>query len=422
MKKLIKRLKGFTLIELLAVIVILAIIALIATPIILGIINDSKKESIKSSAKLYVDGLSKKIASMNMTNEFNPSTCTVSNGDVTCDGQSIDYQVDGKKPTSGSITLDNGKITEYTLSFTDYTVTKDSNGIRVTAGGAPAVEFNGTYVAAGSSDTHKGIVYLDPTDLSATCTAEDAADNVNTYGTPTGIAEGCMKFYIYDDTGSNYKMILDHNTSGDVAWVTEEDFLIAGSQNDWNNYMWNTQGPLTANKRLQEDTAGWIGSPRLITADEVAHIVGADRQDTINWNSANSIPTYIYLDGGRNPNANSSCAGTIPYCENGGWQHQYANSSTPSNYSWLYDYTWGCTQFGCTVEDNHAYPYQTKDNTDTEIILGYWTSSQDKSLPSYAYAWAIVRGGELGSNDDGVISNFDFGVRPVITLSKSIFE
>ena len=35
--------KGFTLIELLAVIVILAIIALIATPIILGIIDDTRK-------------------------------------------------------------------------------------------------------------------------------------------------------------------------------------------------------------------------------------------------------------------------------------------------------------------------------------------------------------------------------------------
>ena len=34
--------KGFTLIELLAVIVILAIIALIATPIILGIIDDAR--------------------------------------------------------------------------------------------------------------------------------------------------------------------------------------------------------------------------------------------------------------------------------------------------------------------------------------------------------------------------------------------
>ena len=46
--------KGFTLIELLAVIVILAIIALIATPIILGIINDSRKSAAEESAKLVV--------------------------------------------------------------------------------------------------------------------------------------------------------------------------------------------------------------------------------------------------------------------------------------------------------------------------------------------------------------------------------
>ena len=43
------RKNGFTLIELLAVIVILAIIALIATPIILGIINDAREESNERS-------------------------------------------------------------------------------------------------------------------------------------------------------------------------------------------------------------------------------------------------------------------------------------------------------------------------------------------------------------------------------------
>lgn len=46
--------KGFTLIELLAVIVILAIIALIATPIVLGIINDSRKSADRETAKLIV--------------------------------------------------------------------------------------------------------------------------------------------------------------------------------------------------------------------------------------------------------------------------------------------------------------------------------------------------------------------------------
>ena len=48
--------KGFTLIELLAVIVILAIIALIATPIILGIINDAREQAKKRSAELVYTG------------------------------------------------------------------------------------------------------------------------------------------------------------------------------------------------------------------------------------------------------------------------------------------------------------------------------------------------------------------------------
>ena len=49
--------KGFTLIELLAVIVILAIIALIATPIILGIINDARTSAKQRSEELVVNAV-----------------------------------------------------------------------------------------------------------------------------------------------------------------------------------------------------------------------------------------------------------------------------------------------------------------------------------------------------------------------------
>ena len=49
--------KGFTLIELLAVIVILAVIALIATPVIAGIINDSKRSALESEAKTVVSAV-----------------------------------------------------------------------------------------------------------------------------------------------------------------------------------------------------------------------------------------------------------------------------------------------------------------------------------------------------------------------------
>ncbi|MBE6139097.1 MAG: prepilin-type N-terminal cleavage/methylation domain-containing protein [Firmicutes bacterium] len=49
--------KGFTLIELLAVIVILAIIALIATPVILGIIEDARTSAAERSAELVKSGV-----------------------------------------------------------------------------------------------------------------------------------------------------------------------------------------------------------------------------------------------------------------------------------------------------------------------------------------------------------------------------
>ena len=52
-----KNIKGFTLIELLAVIVILAIIALIATPIILGIIDDARKSAKQRTSELVANGV-----------------------------------------------------------------------------------------------------------------------------------------------------------------------------------------------------------------------------------------------------------------------------------------------------------------------------------------------------------------------------
>ena len=52
-----KNKKGFTLIELLAVIVILAIIALIAVPIVLNMIEQSRRSAARSAALGYVDAI-----------------------------------------------------------------------------------------------------------------------------------------------------------------------------------------------------------------------------------------------------------------------------------------------------------------------------------------------------------------------------
>jgi len=77
--------KGFTLIELLAVIVILAIIALIATPIILGIINDARRESNERSAELYASSVKNAIAAYQLTHPTAPTK--FSDLDIQYDGE-----------------------------------------------------------------------------------------------------------------------------------------------------------------------------------------------------------------------------------------------------------------------------------------------------------------------------------------------
>ncbi len=397
--------KGFTLIELLAVIVILAIIALIATPIILNIVEDSKKSAATESARLYVDGLQNKIVSENMTREYNPSSCTITNGNISCDGQSLDYTVDGQAPTSGTISFNNGVISGYQLYISGYTVTKNGSVITTTKG-EPTIEFNGTYVAGGQNDTYIGIAYLDPTNLSTTCTAQLAAQNLNDKSTPTptGVTSGCMKFYVYNDDGINYTMILDHNTSGNLPWVNQDDYIEAGGTlADWNNGIQNNKGPATANKRLVGDTAGWEGSPRLITADEIAHIVGADT--ALGWDSTKSDSEWICLDGSGSTYTS--------------WQTRVGNLTNLSSHAWLFNNTSGCRTNGCEIEDNNRYPYPTKSSSTENSVSGYWTSTPDTA--DSLLAWGI---GWIGYLDNDVEIDYagGWGVRPVITLPKSIFE
>jgi len=120
--------KGFTLIELLAVIVILAIIALIATPIILGIITDARNEAKVRSAELYLTALEQAIIRKKMSDTtFNPSSCEISGATVTCGGETLNVDVDGEKPTSGTITINNGQTEEVKLSYTDLEFETDEN-------------------------------------------------------------------------------------------------------------------------------------------------------------------------------------------------------------------------------------------------------------------------------------------------------
>jgi len=100
------RKNGFTLIELLAVIVILAIIALIATPIILGIINDAREESNERSVELYASAVRNGIAAYQLREgkEVLPGTYNETNK------LPFEPEYDGKVDCKNVIISETGKV------------------------------------------------------------------------------------------------------------------------------------------------------------------------------------------------------------------------------------------------------------------------------------------------------------------------
>ena len=220
----------------------------------------------------------------------------------------------------------------------------------------------------------------------------------------TGTAKtGCLKWYIfsYQKSSDTVDMILDHNTTYKVAWNSSDN---------------NASGPSELLTQLQSDTRSWTGvvartdsytdplkgytidysgyRARLIEANEIAKITGADT--ALQWDSgkpfADDTPTigthssYYYFDGA--------------YGTDSIWQTQVATSTGASHYAWLFDYTKGCTSYGCNTANSGTY--------------GYWTSSASASR-SY-YAWHVTASGRVGYDNVGSVAR---GLRPVITISKS---
>ena len=92
--------KGFTLIELLAVIIILAVIALIATPIVLNVVDNAKKQANKNSVYGLIDA-SKLYYAESMLDESKSSKV---NGSINLIDE---IKISGDKPDSGSVYIDN---------------------------------------------------------------------------------------------------------------------------------------------------------------------------------------------------------------------------------------------------------------------------------------------------------------------------
>ena len=204
-----------------------------------------------------------------------------------------------------------------------------------------------TKVKPTSTDTHKGIVYLDPTNLKNSCNASNSVSG-------TGIKTGCMKWYIYSEDNNSYTMILDHNI---------EKYM------DYSTGMSNL-----TNQKLNWDNSLKI---RMIQANEIAKITG-----NTSWSTSKG---WFYLDSNN--------------------QTPVANSTNKSKYAWLYDYTYGCEKNGCNIEES-------------ENSSGYFTGTEANSNMQYI----ITNDGSLRVGPKSGMMGRGIGVRPVITISKSIIS
>ena len=326
--------KGFTLVELLAVIVILALIALIATPIILNVINDAKKEAAKDSFYGYMDAIEKAIVLDAFENE---SKLPTPDSNVCYNLKELNKKVNlkGTQPKiadDAKVCLKEGTITSLTgVEIDGFTFTYDGKELTQTKNGTTEdvkkykVYSNGT------------AIYYNP-ETGKKCSKEEAVSE-------TGTKSGCMRWYAFNDNdkSSTVNVILEHNTTEKVAY----------------NFTGSNSEMKEVKTALENDTKDWKNTARLITANEVAKITGHPTFDASKENQE-----YFYLDS----NNKTQIVGWI----------------TKSKYAWLFDNTYGCVDYGC-VSSLASESYG----------VGYWTSS--RVVGSTNCVWVIDNEGMLWS-------------------------
>ena len=165
--------KGFTLVELLAVIVVLSIIALIGFIQVGKVIETAKEQAAVESANNYVKAVNLKIIS-DMANG-------ISVEDKTYDISDFDVDMQGTKPSNGTITIKDSKVVSGKFTISKISMKYDiTNGIIVDKGSKTSYS-NGT------------IVYFNPT------TNKKCNDYVSS-NSNSGNTEGCLKWYTYLET------------------------------------------------------------------------------------------------------------------------------------------------------------------------------------------------------------------------------
>ena len=238
---------GFTLIELLAVIVVLAIIALIATPIVMNTIKNAKKGAAERSADSYIKQVETTVATKRLEGEILEGTYTINDkGNLEGNGltEPLVIEMNGNKPTSGTIKISNGQVTTdssmtvgsyevaYNPTTKKYEATEKSNALVLCK--AVTELSTQTYKSNldGNSHTEKtGVLASDGNPyaygVEYTCELGDGEQNI---------------FYVLDSSNDTVSLIMSKNigtdgkgtTSEYVSWCTDADYDNGGDDSSCN--------------------------------------------------------------------------------------------------------------------------------------------------------------------------------------------
>lgn len=255
--------KGFTLIELLAVLVILVVIAAIATPIVMGIINEAKVSADISTINNILDTAEQFYAQAYLNGDLDE---VVGKNLLEHENFKMDNQ-----PENAIVTFDEEGNTTVVYYSNEFCYVKKP-GVDITYGESSFEKCDKSFVGDNSSGDNNGnnednleiltigdIVYFNP-ETNETCTQLESNSDL---GTKTG----CMAWYIYNvNNDGTYQVILDHNTTKDTS-----DCLKPAPSLDM------PETSIGINYTLIADVETWNTNlnARLITLEEITELTNA---------------------------------------------------------------------------------------------------------------------------------------------------
>lgn len=273
---------GFTLIELLAVIVILAIIALIATPIILGIINDAREKANERSIELYASALRNGIAAYQLR-----ELKEVAVGSYTSETLPFDVEYDGKVDCTEIILSEDSKVSLLGC--------KVNNSDKEYNYGIEEKQSELAKLCTPNTEKAKALVW----DFESNPMSEGAfkEEEVGLLASPNGtytpgVAYTCnfgetkdssnLTFFVLESTETEVTLIAGFML-GTAKWCGDE--TLCKSNGEWDT----TKGSITANAFLADKTSIWDK-----LTDEQKTTIKLPTMDQIENTYVETMPKWLY--------------------------------------------------------------------------------------------------------------------------------